>query len=80
MPKNATLFSQLQRIIQTMRASGREPLAIYVPYTQLNALRTEMQAIHSDIDPARMKFFDIPVKISEPGTGLWVSCISEVSK
>lgn len=80
MPKNETLLTQLQRIIKTMRASGRQPLAIYVPYMQLNALRTEMQAVHNDIDPARMKFFEIPVKISEPGTGLWVSCIVEDSK
>lgn len=77
MPKNETLLTQLQRIVKTMRASGRRPLAIYVPYTQLQALRTELQAVHADIDPARMTFFDIPVKISEPNTGLWVSCAVE---
>lgn len=77
MPKNETLLKQLERIIKTMRASGRRPFAIYVPWAQLQALRTEMQAVHNDIDPARMTFFDIPVKISEPGTGLWVSCVVE---
>lgn len=77
MPKNETLLKQLERIIKTMRAGGRKPLSIYVPWSQLQALRTELQAAHNDIDPARMTFFNIPVKISDPGTGLWVSCAVE---
>lgn len=76
MPKE-TLLNQLRRIIETMRNSGRKPLRIYLTWGMFEALRTELATMHRHaIDPAKMELFDIPLQISEPGTGLYVSCLS----
>lgn len=81
MPKNETLLKQLKRIIEAMRAGGRQPLRIYVTYSQLEALRNEIQAtgaLRYKATANGMAIYGIPVELTPvTGTGLWVSCVSD---
>jgi hypothetical protein len=77
-----TLLSQLRRIIESIRASGRRPLRIHLTYGQLQAIKNELISTYkyNAIDAHKMELLGIPLQISEPGAGLWVSCISEAEK
>jgi hypothetical protein len=77
--REESLLSQLRRIIVTMRDSGRKPMRIYLTYGQLQALKTELMAQlkYDSLNASKMELFGVPLELTPPGSGLWVSCIAE---
>jgi hypothetical protein len=75
---NVSILTQLKKIIQAMRATGRKPMRIYCTYAQLMAIRDELRTVYKvdHISAHKMELYGIPLQIAPEGSGLWVSCTS----
>jgi hypothetical protein len=77
------LTNELRRIVESMLASNRNPLKIYLTYAQFEALRIELaMGRRGTGGMTTITFMGLPVEVTEAGTGMWVTCetIGEVTE